>query len=450
MGTTTRMHHVASIAVVAGAFALGGCSSTEIVLAHAISLQPVVEEIPESQLLDVSIEVFDPGVPDGEIDRELLEELIAEGTFVQIRRTEALYMAVALRETLQESGYWGAVWVTPTDNRVADINVNAEILHSDGDEVSLQVSVHDATGATWIDDEYDAQIAAGAYNRERHGGLDPYQDLFNSIANDMAAIRAELAAEEVDDIRMIASLRYAAELSPEAFDGYVESDRSGMYELNRLPAVGDPQFNRTQNARQRERLFFETLNLHYGKFSNEASSSYDSWREFSREEAIQIKEIQRSSRFRTGLGIASILASLVYGNNSDNSFSDRVIRDAIMYVGMDMLRTSARRRQEKQLHVESLEELSSSFDDEVEPLVVEVQGTEHRLTGTAELQYEEWKDLLREMYRDETGFEVDDVEMHIEPAPEPDADAVLDEPVESETEARKSDSDAAGSESTGA
>jgi hypothetical protein len=239
--------------------------------------------------------------------------------------------------------------------------------------------------------------------------------MFNEIANDLAAFRTTLNEDETIRLREIAALRYAEELSPEAFTGYVTEERDGSFTLARLPAVDDPQFNRTQRARQRERVFFDTLDSHYMNFARDASDPYDSWRQYSREETIQVREITRSARFRTGMGIASILASFVYGNNSSNDgFSDRVIRDTMMYIGMDMLRTSASRRQEKRIHVETLEELSASFDDEVEPLVVEVAGTQRRLTGTAEVQYEEWKELLRELYITETGFEADEVEIFVE------------------------------------
>jgi hypothetical protein len=431
-----------------GACALAGCSSSEVLVAHSVHLMPAAEFVPEGQLLDVGIEVFNPGVPDGEIDKELLEELLQDGTFVQIRRTESLYMAVQLKDTLQQSGYWGSVWVTPEASTAADINLSAEILHSDGEVVLLNVRAVDAAGRVWLEDEYEATIPAGAYNEQRYGDMDPYQDVFNSIANDLALARAELTAEEIEDIRTVASLRYAEELSPEAFADYAVADRDGIYRLNRLPAVEDPQFDRTQRARQRELLFFETLNQHYANFSNEASDSYSSWREYAREEAIQIREITRSQRTRLGLGIASILASVAYGSNSDGSFSDRVVRDALMYVGMDMIRSNAIRKQEKQLHTETLQELSASFDDEVEPLVVEVQGTEHRLTGTAEVQYQEWKDLLRQLYQEETGFVPEDMEFHIEDEAEQPADAV--EPALEDTEARKvSSDDAAGSEPNG-
>ena len=433
---------VSAAAIAVSATFLAGCSSSEVLVAHSINLQPADTFVEEAALLDVAVSVFDSGVPDGEIDTKLREELIEQGTFVQIRRAEALYFSVQLRDTLRSSNYWGSVWVTPEATTSADVNVLAEIVQSDGEVVSVDVHATDAAGRVWIDDTYTVIVAAGAYNRQRYNGLDPYQDLFNSIANDLAEARMALSDQDATRVREIAALRYAGELSPEAFAGYVtESD--GEYTLSRLPAEGDPQFERTQRARQREHLFFETLNQHYVNFASEAMSSYDSWREYSREETIQVREITRSARFRTGMGIASIVASFVYGNNSDgNGFSDRVIRDTLMYIGMDMLRNSATRRQEKRLHVEALEELSASFDDEVEPLVVNVQGTEHRLTGTAEIQYQEWRDLLRELYIEETGFAPEDMDMYVEPeVPE---DAPAQESAEDGAENMEVNSDVSG------
>ena len=396
---------------------LAGCSSSEVIVAHSVELVPETTTVPEDELLDVSVIVFDSGVPEGEIDRELLEELISDGTFVHIRRTEARYMAVHLRDTLQKSGHWGAVWVTPADSSAADINVAAEILHSDGDRLRLQVLATDSTGRVWLDDEYGMATAAGAYNRQRYPDLDPYQDVFNSIANDLSEVKRGLSSDEARNIRTVSQIRFAGELSPEAFSDYVEEGRNGIYELRRLPAQGDPQFERTLLVRDREHLFIETLNEHYVDFYQNSRDSYDGWREFAREEALAIRELQRSSRWRTGLGIASIVASVLYGANSDGDFSDRVLRDALMYMGMDMIRTGAVRRQEKALHTSSLEELSASFDEEVKPMVVEIEGTQHRFTGTAEVQYEEWRDLLRQLYISETGF-VPEVDVYTEALPE--------------------------------
>ena len=119
------------------------------------------------------------------------------------------------------------------------------------------------------------------------------------------------------------------------------------------------------------------------------------------------------------MGIATIVASVVYGNQSDGSFSDRLVRDALMYVGVDMIRASQVRKQEKRIHTETLEELSSSFEDDIKPMVVEIQGTQHRLTGTAQAQYDEWRSLLRQMFISESGFVPEDVAIYTEPEPEP-------------------------------
>ena len=422
------MRRVGWMTLMASAMLAGfGCTSSEVLVAHSVPLTAAKQEIPEAELLDVGVAVFDPGVPAGEVDKKIVEELIREGTFVQIRRSEALYMAVLLRDTLQKSGHWGSVWVTPKDTSAADLSVDAKIVHSDGDVLQLQVAATDATGRRWLDKTYDMETAAGAFNRQRYPDLDPYQDVFNEIANDLATAYAQLSANERRNIRTVASMRYAADLSPEAFSAYVSADeKRGRYELNRLPAEDDPMFDRTQRVRQRERLFLDTLDQHYEKFFTDATTSYNGWREYAREESLEIAELTKSAHWRTGMGVATIVASIVYGTNSNNDgFSDRILRDAMMYIGMDMLKTSQVRRQEKKLHVDSLEELSSSFDDEIKPMVVEIQGTQHRLTGTAEAQYAEWRDLLRQTFVAEGGFVPENVAIYTEPD-EPAITAPLD------------------------
>jgi hypothetical protein len=392
-----------------------------------VPLSTATEAVEESDLLDVGVVLFDSGVPEGEVPKEVLEELIREGTFVHIRRSESVYMSVLLRETLQKTGNWGSVWISPKPTTTADVNVAGKILHSDGDLLRLVVTATDSTGRVWLDNEtYEMETAAGAFNRQRYPDLDPYQDAFNAIANDLALALEDLSSKERRDLRTVTSLRYASDVSPDAFSGYVvANERNGSYALNRLPADGDPMYDRTQRVRQRERLFLETLDQHYAQFSVEAMAPYDSWREYTREEAIAVRELTRSARWRTGMGIATIIASIAYGQSSDGSFSDRMLRDALMYVGVDMIRSSQVRKQEKRLHTETLEELSQDFDDTVKPMVVEIQGTQHRLTGTAEAQYEEWRQLLRQIFVEESGFVPEDVAIYTEEEPAPEAPVEL-------------------------
>jgi hypothetical protein len=401
------------------AIGLAGCSSSEVRVPHSVPLLSPQVSYAEQTLLDVGVVLFDSGVPEGEIDRDLLEELLQDGTFVQIRRAEAMMMPVVLSETLQSSGHWGSVWVTPRESTAADLTVTAEILESDGNVVHLHVNARDATGRVWLDDDYEMETAASAYNRQRYPNLDPYQDVFNRIANDLAAVRAGFTAEDIAEIRRIAELRYAAELSPEAFDGYIEQQGDGQFETVRLPASGDPMFERTRSVRLREQLFFETLDQYYEDFMVEAEDSYNGWREFSREDSIRIREAARAAKTRTAFGALAIALSIAYGNETGrDSLADRVIADAGIYIGADLLRAGAMRRQERRLYTSSLRELSESFEDDVKPLVVEIQGTEHRLTGTAEAQYGEWRQLLRELFISETGFVPEEIDVYTDPLPD--------------------------------
>ena len=110
------------------ALTLLACTTEEVRYAHNVPLQAVQAPYAESDLLDVGVIIFNSGVPDGEIDRATLEQLMRDGTFVQIRRTEAMFLAVKLKDTLQNSGHWGSVYVTPANSTALDLNVTAEIL----------------------------------------------------------------------------------------------------------------------------------------------------------------------------------------------------------------------------------------------------------------------------------------------------------------------------------
>src|SRR5262245_11511960 len=80
-------------------------------LALALDDDPVealqaFEEIPDERLLDVGIHVFDSGIPEEEYDRYLLEE---KGIYEEIRKSEARWIPINLKRTLEATGYWGAV-----------------------------------------------------------------------------------------------------------------------------------------------------------------------------------------------------------------------------------------------------------------------------------------------------------------------------------------------------
>jgi hypothetical protein len=45
----------------------------------------------------------------------------------------------------------------------------------------------------------------------------------------------------------------------------------------------------------------------------------------------------------------------------------------------------------------------------MEPIILDIQGQTHELTGTAQEQYRQWRGLLKEIYLRETGIVPPDV-----------------------------------------
>ncbi len=73
-----------------------------------VAIERATGEIAEDHLLDVRIKSFSPGTVSENEDekREVSEE---------IRRAESYYMAVKVRNAMQQSGYWVAVRVVPNN-----------------------------------------------------------------------------------------------------------------------------------------------------------------------------------------------------------------------------------------------------------------------------------------------------------------------------------------------
>jgi hypothetical protein len=61
--------------------------------------------------------------------------------------------------------------------------------------------------------------------------------------------------------------------------------------------------------------------------------------------------------------------------------------------------------QQAEIHRVAIQELSDSFGSEMQPIVMEYEDKQYELSGSAEEQYERWRELLRKIYYAETGFE---------------------------------------------
>jgi len=400
MKPAPRSLHCPVSIVLAGALAvasLAGCSVGRTIQYEQTDLVRAAAEVPDDERLDVGIMLFDPGIPDDATPEELEKKLI----FPDVRRAEARYMPYHLKTTLEASGQWGSVWVVPERSDAVDLTVWARIDKSDGLDAALRVGAWDATGREWLNRNYSTTVPEKAYSKYREAGQDPYQSLYNEIANDLLEIRRKMSSKELATVRNVAELRYGAELVPAAFADLLEQDKSGIYRLRRLPADNDPMVARMDAVREREYALADTLNEYYANLYYDIGKPYEDWRKMSREEMIRYKDLRRSAFIRGTAGALALLAAIVYeGNGGGNS----AITMAGVLGGFEGIRSALEKRGEANISLESIKEGGVGFNAEAETVVVEVEGQTRRLTGTAEARYEEWRRLLREIYSAETGI----------------------------------------------
>jgi len=353
-------------------------------------------EVPEERLLDVGVEIFDPGVP--ETDREKLSR---RGLSPELRRSEARFVSFHLKKTLESTGNWGAVRVVPGPGEGLDLTVSGRIVESNGKHLSLDIEARDALGQPWLNKRYKGEAHSSAYKGEAASRPEAFQDVYNRVANDLLHARDDRDSSDLVTLRRVAALRFAAQLSSEAFSSYLKSTGSGRFTLTRLPSEDDSMMRRVASIRERDQMFVDTLNDHYLSFYEQMSGPYTSWRQYSYEEIDALEKITRESRLKKILGGAAVLAGMLMP--PPRSQGGSVAQQVVVLGGMAAIQSGFEEGKEAGVHTAALKELANSFDGDVAPLLVEVEGQQRKLTGSAEAQFASWRELLRQVLAVETG-----------------------------------------------
>ncbi len=366
------------------------------------------KEIPEDQLMDVGIYTF----TSEEISEKEAED---EGTSNEIRKAEGHFMPYHLKNTLHQSSHWGAVRVIPAETDSMDLFVKGQIKESNGEHLTLEIEVIDATGRRWFTKKYKKEATPTSYAGNRPAEKDAYQDLYNLIANDMADFRKKLTPEDINKIRTTAKLKFAEDFSPDAFDGYLAKGKKNQTEIKRLPADDDPMMARLLKIRDREYMYVDTLNEQYDAFYNEMWPSYENWRQLNMTERKAMREIKRKALTRQLLG-ALLIAGAIAAGSSDSS-AGTAVQTGMILAGTQVIISGFNISKEAEINEAAIQELSESFGGEMNPVVMEFEGKQYELTGSAEEQFNQWRALLRKIYYAETGFEPDPTQETVESDP---------------------------------
>ena len=375
---------------------LSGCSTHTV---KTTAYTPIVQDsqnINEAFLLDVGVAIFDPGIDELDDDQEQL-------TNHQVRLAESRYAPYLLSETLQRSANWGIVRLMPNANSPMDVFINGVILESNGETMSMRVSVSDSTGRRWYQKEYDQAISQFSYDPSQRQQNDPFQILYNNIANDLLEWRQKNISEaDINEIRTISEMLFARRFSSQVFDSYLAQDRYGVYQITSLPSDDDPLLQRIRDIRERDFMFIDTVQDYYATYVRQMRLPYDSWREQSYYETIELRELEASARRRFIAGAATVVAGIAAATQGNN-YGTQIGGAAAVGAGAYLIRSGFDKRAEAQMHMEALEELGQSLEDEVAPQVISLEDRSITLTGSVEEQYEQWREILADIYAAEVG-----------------------------------------------
>ncbi len=373
---------------------LAGCSTTTVKTTQHEEIIREDAAIPEEQLLDIGINIFDPGVDElgGEED----------GVFPPIRRAEARYIPFQLARTLQRSGNWGVVRVIPDRKSEMNLWVDGEIVESNGEQLELKIKVEDATGRVWYRKTYEETASKYAYDPElRTSNDDPFQGIYNRIANDLLLFRRNMSSSDISSIRTVTELKFARDFAPVAFNEYLDVKKNGRYDIKRLPAKNDPIMQRVRRIRERDFMFVDTLQDYYRSFARQMEAPYHEWRKLSYEEIVELRQLENESTTRLVGGALAVLAGILA--QTSDSRAARTAGWVGIGAGAYTFKSGLDKREEAKLHSQTLEELGTSLNAEIEPHTIELRDRTVTLTGTVEEQYSQWREILREIYLTETG-----------------------------------------------
>ena len=378
------------------AFLVSACATHTV---KTTSYTPVVQDsqdVPEDFLLDVGVSLFDPGIDEFLGDDE-------DTANPEIRVAESRYAPYLLAETLQRSANWGIVRVMPNSESPMDVQVNGTILRSNGEAMIIRVEVNDSRGRHWYTEEYEEVISQFSYDPQNRQKSDPFQVIYNKIANDLLAYRQRnIDASEVQEIRTGSELLFAQRFSDDAFGNYLARDRNGEYQLTALPADNDPLLGRIRSIRERDFMFIDTVQDYFATYVRQMRLPYDSWREQSYQETITLRELEASARRRFIAGAAAVVGGIAAASNGGN-WATQAGGATAVGAGAFLVKSGFDKQAEARIHMQALEELGESLENAVAPQVINLDDRTITLSGSVEEQYGQWRDILADLYAAEMG-----------------------------------------------
>lgn len=344
-----------------------------------VNLIQAIQAPSASALLEIGVQVF------GTAQKEAEDYEIGDWVFNEIIQKETQFLPHLLKNTLVDSRQWGAIRVIPDRDPSLDLIIEGQIVQSDGETLELQIRAFDSSGREWLNKTYADQSIQEEYPESTRFTLDntfdainfvdPFQDIYNRIANDLVAMRTNLGEQTLRDLNLVTDMLYAGDLSPSDFSGAVKENEDGLLVIDRLPSLDDPMMARVADMKYRHHLFIDTVDEYYQTLYEDIQPAYVLWRRYSIDQITEIETSQQeASQSDYGSSSGFLSLSQRYDRFKWSKIFDREFND-----------------------------LAAGFNNELAPAFLELNSQVHGLTGTMEQQYREWRGILRRLFVLENG-----------------------------------------------
>lgn len=416
----------------ATALFLAGCSTPRTAVDYIPGMEvlyaPVMEpklEDREHEQFNVAVNLFQPGVDLAKLEEDGSGLLITDHSGTpridhkavdpKIRRLETHYFPVTLKNALDRSGQWGHTFVSPGEVQSSDLFVDATILASDGHSIALRVKTKDASGRVWYHDTIKYRTLATDYHYTSWPAKDPYDAVFNHIANQLVAVRNNLTPEEQKKIRMVSQMRFAADLAPDAFGDYLATNENQELYVQRFPAENDPTYQIIQQLHGTELDMLGHIEEYYDNLQEGSFASYNTWREQFRQLSIEMEQyrVNAQNQKTASLILAglTVLAAAATTSDSIEKGDSHGVADSVALLagGLGLSAAIYEAAKEKieiaNLKAKELVEISNIAGEGLQPKVIELEGRTYQLTGDVDSRFRQIREIIRQRYLIETGQE---------------------------------------------
>ena len=386
-----RFVRISAVIVVVSLAATANAGVDKVTTSTVQPIRTPTAPIPPEALLDVGIPPLDDGL-------YLTDE--DDTVFPEVRYAESIYFSNQLAKTMEKSGAWGAIRVVPSTEVVMDVYITGTILQSDGETLDLEIRVFDTSGREWFKERHVQVVGKYTYDRRLKLSTDPFQNLFTTIANNVLEAREKFGNEDARRLRQISELRFARAFSPEAFDDYISENDRGQLTIERLPAEDDSILERVDRIRERDYLYVDTMQDYYDTFSRQMHEPYQDFRRVSYDSVVKARQLKKRGNRQMIAGVAAIIAG-IYGRTQASSWMQMDGSTATAAAGGYVLKQGLDTKQKSAEQTERLAEMGSSLEAVIAPQVIALEDRTVTLTGTVEAQYEQWRELLQEIYQQE-------------------------------------------------